>query len=89
MKEINDIVTGLDKRSAANEKATIESLYNTISHLCDTYINELHGVPSDQVTELTNLMDAYVGCGGNHGLQTKVDYCINKLPLLPSKFVAN
>ena len=83
---ITTSIENLEKKSIANEKATVESLYNTISHQCDHYINDLGGVPSDEVAELTNLMDAYVGCNGNHGLQAKVEYCLKKLPILSPTF---
>lgn len=83
--EIKNSVDVIKSKSDANEKATIEILYTMINQKCERYINDLGGIPSSDIKQFSAMFDAYTNCGGNHGLGAKVDFCLNRLPMLPSK----
>lgn len=49
------------------------------------YINTLHGIPEDEVESFTNMYNLYVKRGdGNEGLNAKVQYCLDKLDVIPT-----
>ena len=63
--------------------AVVEMLYETINNQCNYYINELKGIPSSEVRWFTNRSELYQNMKGNHGLEQKVKYCLEKLPIIP------
>ena len=83
--EINETLKNINKVSEANSAANIELLYQKINEKCDHYINDLNGIPNEESAVLQNLFDKYDSLGGNHGLKRKVEYCLEKLPILPDK----
>ena len=76
-------VNGLESSSELQKRAVVEMLHGVIDGQCDKYINELKGVPSYEVSWLSSRFELYKKMGGNHGLEHKVDYCLEKLPILP------
>ena len=79
LEKIGDI----SNNSKLYKKAVVEMLYGTISKQCDYYINELKGIPTSEVRWFTNRFELYQSMGGNHGLERKVQYCLDKLPIIP------
>ena len=65
------------------KQAVVEMLYETINNQCNYYINELKGIPSSEVRWFTNRSELYQKMKGNHGLEQKVKYCLEKLPIIP------
>lgn len=87
-KELKDLnieqeIGNSHKTMIAINEAIIEILYDRISQRCRVYINELKGIPEDEVENFQRTVEAYRACGGNHGLETKYEYCIEKLPIIP------
>ena len=82
-KDILDKINIMDSSNESLKKAVIEVLYDAIDKQCDKYINELHGIPSSEVSWFTDRFKIYDSNGGNHGLKHKVRYCLDKLPILP------
>lgn len=81
-----DILDKLGNMCAANEtqrQAINEVLFDVIDKQCDRYINELHGIPASEVSWFSDRFKIYDENGGNHGLKRKVNYCFDKLPILP------
>ena len=78
LSKISDMKSGTD----LYKKAIVEMLYGTISKQCDHYINELKGIPTSEVRWFTNRFELYQKLGGNHGLEHKVEYCLEKLPII-------
>ena len=79
LKKIDDI----NDSGELKKQAVMEILRDTIDDQCDKYINEIKGVPSAEVKWLSDRFDLYKKMGGNHGLEHKVKYCLEKLPILP------
>lgn len=82
----SDILKKIDDINASGElkkQAVMEVLRDAIDDQCDKYINESMGVPSAEVNWLSDRFDLYKKMGGNHGLEHKVKYCLEKLPILP------
>ena len=73
------------ERGELYKKSVVELLYETINNQCDHYINELNGIPTDEVSWFSERFELYKQIGGNHGLECKVKYCLEKLPMLPSQ----
>lgn len=82
-KDILDKVGEIDSSNKLQKKAVTEVLYDVIDKQCDRYINELQGVPSSEVSWFTDRFKLYDQNGGNHGLKHKVNYCLEKLPIIP------
>lgn len=82
---IKEDVTELKSESATAKQADIELLYDRINQKSKYFINELHGIPEDEIEDFTRMFDVYEKRGGNHGLGTKVNYCLTNLPVLPSQ----
>ena len=75
-----------DQTNAVNKllnTAVIEIFYDRISQKCKYYINDLSGIPVDEVESFNRMFEIYQTLGGNHGLEKKVDYCNNHLNILP------
>lgn len=75
----DDIMQKID----ALVNATMETMCDRIEQRCKYYINDLHGIPEDEVSSFTSMFNAYKAIGGNHGAEAKYNYCINNLPLIP------
>lgn len=71
-----------DNQIDALMAAQRESLADRINQKYKYYIS-VKGIPEDEVDEFTNLHLAYKGVGGNHSGDTKYDYCIRHLPIIP------
>lgn len=82
-KDILTKVGDIDSSNELQKQAIVEVLYDVIDKQCDKYINELHGVPSSEVGWFTDRFKLYDTNGGNHGLKHKVNYCLERLPILP------
>lgn len=81
-----DILKKIDDINSSGElkkQAVMEVLRDAIDDQCDKYINTLKGVPSSEVKWLSDRFDLYKKMGGNHGLEHKVKYCLEKLPIIP------
>ena len=59
-----------------------ELLGAEIDRRFEKYI-ELHGIPADEYDEFVSLHKAYKGCKGNHNRDTKYEYVVSNLPVLP------
>ena len=82
----SDILKKIDDINSSGElkkQAVMEVLRDAIDDQCDKYINTYEGVPSSEVQWLSDRFDLYKKMGGNHGLEHKVMYCLEKLPILP------
>ena len=80
---INQMASKIDdiyKSGIDNEAAMLELLYDTISQRCHHYL-DIGYIPEDEHDQFVSLLDRYKGLGGNHGLEKKVNYCINNLPI--------
>ena len=80
---INQMASKIDdiyKSGLDNEAAMLELLYDTISQRCHHYL-DIGYIPEDEHDQFVSLLDRYKGLGGNHGLEKKVNYCINNLPI--------
>ncbi len=89
---LDTVLTKIDSVMENQNNATIENLYDCVNRKCKYYMYQLKGIPSDELESFIRLTDAYTKCGGNHGLQTKVDYCLKHLPVIemkPTSVVAN
>lgn len=82
-KDILAKVGDIDSSNVLQKKAIVEVLYDVIDKQCDRYINELHGVPSSEISWFSDRFKLYDKNGGNHGLKHKVNYCLEKLPIIP------
>lgn len=82
-KDILKKINIIDSSNESLKKAVIEVLYDAIDKQCDRYINELHGIPSSEVSWFADRFKLYDTNGGNHGLKHKVNYCLEKLPIIP------
>ena len=82
-KDILEKIKAVDSSNELQNQAIIEVLYDIIDKQCDRYINELKGIPSSEVGWFTDRFKLYDSRGGNHGLKHKVNYCLEKLPILP------
>lgn len=81
-----DILNKLKSMCDTNEmqkQAINEVLFDVIDKQCDRYINELHGIPASEVAWFSDRFKLYDRNGGNHGLKRKVNYCFDKLPIIP------
>lgn len=81
---ICDSLKSINTNQTMTREALIEMLYQTIHHKCNKYIDEFKGIPADELEDFVRLKENYTACGGNHGLQQKVQYCLDNLPILPS-----
>lgn len=82
----SDILIKINNMQTENElqkQAVVEMLRSTIDEQCDRYINNLKGIPSSEVDWLSSRFELYKNMGGNHGLEHRVKYCLEKLPMLP------
>jgi len=82
----NNILEKIDKMTddgVLYKQAVVEMLYETINNQCNYYITELKGIPNSEVRWFTNRSELYQKMKGNHGLEQKVKYCLEKLPILP------
>lgn len=59
-----------------------ESLADKINQKYKHYI-AINGIPEDEVDEFVSLHQAYNGVGGNHHGDTKFNYCMEHLPIIP------
>ncbi len=82
-KDILDNLKTLSSSSELQKQAINEVLFDIIDKQCDRYINELHGIPASEVKWFSDRCRIYVENDGNHGLKVKIDYCLNKLPIIP------
>lgn len=65
------------------KEANKEILADRINQKYKHYVNELHGIPSDEVDEFTSLHAAYKSLGGNHHGDAKYNYVMNNLQVIP------
>ncbi len=84
-RDILNKIGEIDSSNNLQKKAITEVLYDVIDKQCDKYINELHGIPSSEVSWFTDRFKLYDSNGGNHGLKHKVNYCLEKLPIIADK----
>ena len=82
-KDILENLKTLSNSSELQKQAINEVLFDIIDKQCDRYINELHGIPASEVKWFSDRCRIYVENDGNHGLKVKIDYCLNKLPIIP------
>ncbi len=64
------------------EGATVEDLYDCINRKCKYYMYTIKGIPSDEFDSFKRLIEAYDKCGGNHGLQARVQWCLENLDIV-------
>ena len=88
MKEIADGGKRRDEQIQAITAGNRELLGNALDQKFDKYI-ELQGIPSDELDEFVSLHDAYKGCGGNHRRDSKFDYVMMHLSVLPVKTIVD
>ena len=88
MKEIADGGKRRDEQIQAITAGNRELLGNALDQKFDKYI-ELQGIPSDELDEFVSLHDAYKGCGGNHRRDSKFDYVMTHLSVLPVKTIVD
>lgn len=84
---IKSIAEGGDRRDAQIKAITAgsrELLGNALDQKFDKYIS-LKGIPADELDEFVSLHDAYKGCGGNHRRDSKFNYVMEHLEVLPVK----
>lgn len=88
-KEITDSIQRLADRNSVKDMqidhlmiAQREVLADKINDKYKYYIS-IQGIPEDEVDEFANLHSAYKGVGGNHSGDTKFEYCMNHLPVIP------
>lgn len=82
----SDILQKIDDINASGElkkQAVMEMLHDAIDDQCDHYINDIKGIPTSEVQWFSDRFSLYKKLGGNHGLEHKVEYCKEKLPILP------
>lgn len=60
----------------------IEFLRDRIGQRVRYYMHTLKGIPIDEVSELEDLIGVYTKIGGNHGMETQVQFCLDSLPRL-------
>ena len=84
MKEIADGGKRRDEQINAITAGSRELLGNALDIKFDKYIS-LKGIPSDELDEFVSLHDAYKGCGGNHRRDSKFNYVMEHLSVLPVK----
>ena len=82
-KDILEKVGDISSSNELQKQAITEVLYDVIDKQCDKYINELNGIPSSEISWFTDRFKLYDKNGGNHGLKHKVNYCLEKLPIIP------
>lgn len=86
-KTVESVSSQLDEiqeQSTCTASALIETMADRLNQKCQVYINTKHGIPEDEVEEFVSYYNKYEQIGGNHGLKRKVDYCLEKLPIIPS-----
>lgn len=71
-----------DKCIEALTRGNKEVLGNIINERYQKYLR-LHGIPSDEIDEFTNIHSAYKALNGNHNGDLKYNYVINHLPVIP------
>ena len=76
-------IENIDNLNELQKQAIMEVLHDTIDKQCDYYINQLKGIPPSEVQWFSDRFALYEKLGGNHGLCHKVNYCRDKLPILP------
>lgn len=64
------------------EAASREALADRINQKYKYYL-QINGIPEDEVDEFAHLHAAYKGVGGNHSGDTKYEYCMTHLPIIP------
>lgn len=86
---LNSMMSNLDEIKKQNDcmnDALIETMADRLNQKCQSYINDSQGIPEDEVEDFVRYFKNYTEIGGNHGLARKVNYCLDKLPILPSVF---
>ena len=88
-KELMDTVVEMAKSAEAREQQ-IQALIVACKELLASDINESYQryisfgyVPEDEFDEFTNRYRAYRGCNGNSTIETKYNYVIDHLPVVP------
>lgn len=76
-------IKNIDNLNELQKQAIMEVLHDTIDKQCDYYINQLKGIPTSEVQWFSDRFALYEKLGGNHGLCHKVNYCREKLPIIP------
>lgn len=82
IKSIVEYNSHKDKQIENLMVAQREILADKINEKYKYYIS-MKGIPEDEVDEFTNLHAAYKGVGGNHSGDTKFEYCMNHLSVIP------
>ena len=89
-KELTDGITSLSIGAEDRTRqiqiltdANKEILADRINQKYKHYVNELKGIPSDEVDEFINLHAAYKALGGNHHGDAKYNYVMTNLPVIP------
>ena len=77
-----------DEQIKAITAGNRELLGNALDQKFDKYI-ALKGIPADELDEFVSLHDAYKGCGGNHRRDSKFDYVMTHLSVLPVKTIVD
>lgn len=81
-KELKDSICARDVRIESLIIANKEMLAEKINEKYKYYIS-IKGIPEDEYDEFVSLHEAYNGVGGNHHGDTKFQYCIEHLPIIP------
>lgn len=84
IKSIADGGMRRDEQIKAITAGSRELLGNALDQKFDKYI-ALKGIPADELDEFVSLHDAYKGCGGNHRRDSKFNYVMEHLQVLPVK----
>ena len=84
IKSIADGGMHRDEQIKAITAGSRELLGNALDQKFDKYI-ALKGIPADELDEFVSLHDAYKGCGGNHRRDSKFNYVMEHLQVLPVK----
>lgn len=82
LKQLSNNIKQVSDKMDSIEGATIEDLYDCINRKCKYYMYTINGIPSDEFDSFQRLIEAYDKCGGNHGLQARVAWCIKNLKIV-------
>lgn len=83
-KELKDSVSSRDAQIEALVIANKELLAEEINKKYKHYL-DINGIPADEYDDFGLLHDAYKGLGGNHNGDSRFQYCIDHLPIIPVK----
>lgn len=81
-KKLTDSISARDERINVLITANKELLAEKINEKYKYYIS-IKGIPEDEYDEFVSLHSAYKDVGGNHNGDTKFQYCIEHLPVIP------